>query len=383
MSKQWFQVAALGLVLCAGAMQVRADDAAPAADQNSTITLHLRDVLPEDAFAAFGKKAGVRFYTQPNELWDQPQYQQPVQVDIEKQSFWPALKQICDATKLYPTPYQNSGKRINLQGNDSYNIFKGRSYAKDQFLFILNSISTNRSLNMEHPETLGNQQLNIQFNMFVDPKLRLSRLSTEVRFSELKDESGLSLLPENYKTQHNGGGRYESPREMTYQISSGVALPANAGKKIAILKGAIEAVVLKKSEKWIVKDITNADNVVKDFGSCTYTIKKVTKDSGGSSYRVEISREGGSSDVEGTPDMVSPNNGNVILRDSKGHIWKCNGWGGGNNTQTWNFYLEQNGSRSVNTTSETKPTPEQLEMEVPVEVENIVVPIEFKNIPLP
>lgn len=376
------------LLLAAAAGTTRAQTAdaplapdAPAAAEAAagTITMHLQDALPEDLFSELTKQYGVKFYTEPGSLFDEPQMQRTMSMDMDKQAFWPAMKQICDATGIYP---QN-----NYSGNNSRRIGLGRNnpaWAKrpfcmaEQFMITADQISRNRSKDIGNEEAKGQDNVNLQMTVYADPKLRLGKVSSQLVLEEIIDENGLSLLSENNRRDVYYGS--DSARGFIWSLSASFNPPAEVGKKIASFKGSLRGTVYVKTEKWEVANILQAQNESKEFGTNTYTIKKITPQNEGKTYMVELEMKSSAPNEADRVPFAANNTAQLV--DAKGALYQNSGGGGSMSPQletyTINFYSNNRGDGS-----KVPGVPVKFVLEVPTEVKQITIPVTFTDLPMP
>lgn len=356
------------------------DAPAAAAAAAGTITMHLKDALPEDLFSELTKQYGVKFYTEPGSLFDEPQMQRTLSIDLDKQGFWPAMKQICDATGVYPqNNYGNNNRRIGL-GRNNPGWAKRPFCMAEQFMITADQISRNRSKDIGNEEAKGQDNVSLQFTVYADPKLRLGKVSSQVELEEITDENGLSLLPENRQNNHYYGS--DSARGFIWSLSASFNPPAEVGKKIATFKGSLRGTVYVKTEKWEVANILQAQNESKEFGTNTYTIKKVTPQSQGKSYVVELEMKSSTPNEADRIPFAAYNTAQLL--DGKGGVYQNQGGGGSMSPQletyTINFYGNE---YSGNGNNKGPGVPVKFVLEVPTEVKQITIPVSFTDLPMP
>jgi len=395
---------ALGFTLLAVAVGSAAAQTAPAASPvlapakiaPTTVTLKLEEALVEDVFSQITEQTGIKFSTQPGNLFEQDQFQVPKAVNVDKKDFWPALQEICDTFNVYPQLYNYYGpgrgdaRRITLaMGNNPWG--KHPVCASGLFMITANSVSRSTYIQLGNPNQPKNPgSTNIQFTVFADPKLRLAGSNNQIKLEEAKDENGLSLLPPNLGNNVYYGGYGETPRGFTFSTSVNLVMPENAGTRIATLKGTMQVPVITKQEKWEVADVLNVKDVSKKFGNSTYTLKKITpqgKDGNNPYYTVEVavSTTNMTDGRFDSSNMIGDIN-RIQLLDADGKLYVSNGWGGGGSngmvTRSITFMPAErfngNGGDVANTGA-----PVKLVWEIPTEIKELTVPVSFSDLPLP
>lgn len=358
----------------------------------TTFALQLDETLAEDVFTQITTQTGIKFYTEPGNLFEQDQYQIPKPILVEKKAFWAAMKEVCETYNIYPQLYNygRSGvgnQRICMtQHNNPWGNHP--SCVTDLFLITANSINRSSYINLGNPEANRNNaagdSISVNFTIFADPKLRLGPVSSQFKLEEAKDENGLSLIRAGNENQYYGGYR-ESQRTSIWQASASLIRPENAGERIASFKGTLQATIYTKIEKWEVADILKAKDVSKTFGATTYTIKKVTASTNKyPSYTVELSV----STTAPVNNFGSNNNfdtNSAQLLDAEGNIYSVNGWSGGGSGSRMDRSMTFSAPRNYVDGVEvgTAGEPVKFVMELPTATKDVSIPVTFTDLPLP
>lgn len=356
----------------------------------TTFALQLEETLAEDVFTQITTQTGIKFYTEPGNLFAQDQYQIPKPITVEKKAFWAAMKEVCETYNVYPQVYNNYGRNAGggqRVGLNQYNNPWGKHpiCVTDLFMITANNINRSSYINLGNPEANRNNaagdSVSMSFTVFADPKLRLGPVNSQLKVEEAKDENGLSLLRPGSDNQYYGGYR-EAQRGSVWQANANFIRPENAGQRIASLKGTLQATIYTKVEKWEVADILNAKDISKTYGAVTYGIKKVTNN-GNNGYTVELTMST-TAPVNNFGNSNSIDTTSAQLLDADGKIYLANGWGGGSDGRVITRSLQFTPMNRYNGNEDDKPgEPVKFVMEIPTATKDVTIPVTFTDLPLP
>jgi len=334
-----------------------------------TITLNLDNATPQDIFTELGRQGGVKFITAPSNLLNNARFKKPLSLHLEQQYFWPAMLQACDATGLYPETYSATALRLTLrEGGTPWG--KRPICFSDSFLIVAERISRSRSVEFSDPESSNHEeQTYLQLTVFADPKVRIGQFSAQMALEEVKDENGVSLIPD-VSRQYTGT---ETPRGLCWNLNVNLVKPENAGMRIATFKGAINATVFARVDKWEINDVLKAQNVNKTVGGVVYTLKKVTAQNA-TTYTVELAARTTNSrtSLPGVSALTT-----AQLLDATGTPYVVNGWGGPNSAPQLYFTAGRNESGQL------AGAPVKFVLDLPVGTRPITIPVNFTDLPLP
>jgi hypothetical protein len=339
----------------------RADD--PGA---TLVTLQLKEVSPESAFAELAKQSGFAIQaTYPN-LWTQAQSQR-VTLSVNKEPFWTVFMKLCAAGGVYPqyTGERTGGIPLSL---DSSNRFKCPSFPVGSCLVVLNRISRTVAADLE-TGTISRQDLQLQFTLLTEPKLRAFNVASWAMVQEAADELGNSLLAARPTGVTVTGGHPQ-----VHTVSARMSYPAQAGKRIARVKGYVPITVQTGSEDFEIPNVLSAQNVTKTIDGLNIEFKQLDKSARGysASFLIRANMR--------DPNMWRrfSNVANLVrLEDAKGVALPVNGTstgggGRGGYSMTVHFsFLPKVGD------------PAKAVLTVPVGLAELQAPFEFTDLPLP
>ena len=339
----------------------------------SIITLHMKNASPAAIFAEISKQAETDMRPTPANLWESRTWT-GIDLDVDHQPFWVAMREICEKLQL---GIQSSGlsREMMITDRNMMRVWgQAPSVVSGPFLFTANMINSHRMIDLNQPGN-ATRNCNIQMLVFVEPKIRVLQGSYLARIEEAVDENGKTLV---------GAPRVVSeamqpPSNWYWNLSISLMPPADAGQKIASLKGKARFIIQTKAEKAEIADVLSARNVAKVVGGKRFTLKEVRK--AGESYVVQMTlyRSGWSANEWM---LMYPYN-IFRLEDAKGNrlmrTGNAGGGGGGGDEANVNLTF----ARQAWQCGESAGEPAKLLWEVPTESKEVLVPFEFKDLPMP
>jgi len=336
------------------------------------ITLHLKDAPLAAILAEVSRQAKAEIVLWPP-LNNQPD-QTKLTIDVDRQPFWTVMKEICTQAKCSPWP-MGQGREITLQRN--MDGFGKAPFCQYQCFFVsVESATRSHTVDYANPQRVQNN-FAVQMKVLADPKLRVLQGPGSLKLEEAVDDNANSLIPPG--SPYEG---YSNQGHWIWTMGTPLQYQPNLGKKISVLRAKARFVVLEKSETWEIADVLNAKNQEKKIGAETkYTFKGLSK-VGENQYQAQIVIVNTGKAVQGRnlhndAGMVQRN---LRLVDAQGRSFTNSGYGGGGGfaqlTYSYTFYA--NDGRGQN-----PGEPVKLIWEIPLETKEIIVPIEFKDLPLP
>lgn len=360
--------------------------AQPAASAGK-ITLNLEGATAEDAFDQIAKQAGVDLIVDNPSIWAQADL---VFINVKDAAFWPTFMLLCQQSRITFDQYydQNRGRAIRLynSGNGENRYAKLPSAEADGFMVFAQSAQRNYSISYENPQA-PNNSFTIQLMVLADPATPLQQMQPPT-VTEAVDENGVSLVPTSRNPNnmyYGGNGRMES---LAQQTGLSLSYPANAGKKIAKVKGYLRGTAVTKVEKIEIDDLmAMKEPLKKEAGEYDITIappKPMNEtDKNNKQYQMKVTFRkkqrpagtGGGIRRE-NQDYWSLVNG-MAITDAEGKRYNNNG-GNSNNGDgfyecTMQLYPQQQGMGA----------PAKLSWRMPAETKEIRVPFEMKDLQIP
>jgi hypothetical protein len=252
-----------------------------------------------------------------------------------------------------------------------------------------------RSISLMGPQTVDDQ-FSIRLIVYPEPKLAITQIS-ELKLKEATDDAGNSLLPKPQAPGMMIAAAFRN-HSLNHMVDSRLSYPENPGKKIALLRGDVSALLAQDLQQYVVDDVLGAaPKVTNPLEKCT--VKATVTRQGVDMYRVmlECTRDGLADDKW---DAMMARMNDLSLEDADGHALTPLGIGGavptGDNTFTGSCLFSRNPSGFVLMARGAAPAPapvagqsakageaKKLVWNVATQLKQVTIPIELKDLPMP
>lgn len=337
----------------------------------SFITIHLKKASPKQIFAELARQANAEMRPNPPNLWDAKSWPL-VDIDIERQPFWVAMREICGKIGVSPQSNGMDRSMVIMDRNAAGRMWgEAPVVVSGPFLVVATYINRSNYVDLNQPQNIG-RQCNVQLMVYFEPKMRVLQASYSAKIDEAIDDKGNSLVMSRSFVEG-----MQPVSGWVWNMSASLLPNPNTGDKIAKLKGSGRFLIQTRSEVAEVPDVVNAHEVSREIGGRRFKLKEVRKSGDAYVAHLTIFRAGWNPNEWNTG--VPHNTFRMV--DARGvaltRINSGNNVGGEQMDITLQFQ-RQNWNGGENAGEPTK-----LICEVPVETREIVVPFEFKNLPLP
>jgi hypothetical protein len=158
---------------------------------------------------------------------------QLIDVSIKDEPFWPAFLKMCTKANLRPYSEWNQPTRVSLQSGSPLDA-KFPTATAGSCLIVLESITSRFDADLTGPRP-PTRSLNVNFQLYVEPKLSPYRISSIATLETAIDEKGNNLVrPRQQWDDRQGGG----PQSIWQRdVNCNLLFPDNAGDRIKTLKG--------------------------------------------------------------------------------------------------------------------------------------------------
>jgi hypothetical protein len=336
----------------------------------SLISLSVKNGSPKDVFAELARQSNAPIRVQPANLWESRQFA-PITLQVDKQPFWLALKQVCEATGLAPINTGTDREMVVADRAAGMRVWgEAPTNVSGPFLVTCNQINRNHYVDLNQPKNVR-RQCNVMLMVYAEPKLRVLQGSYNARLEEAVDEKGNSLLAPGMQYEQLQPGN-----SWAWNVNCNLMPPEGAGAKIAKLKGTGRFLLQTRSEKTEISDVLAARNETRAAGGKRFTLKEVRRT--GDSYQLVITLYRSGWQQNEWNYMYTYNAFRLV--DGKGNpLTRVSNSTAHSNAESMEMTLTYQRVLFNDAAGE----PAKLLWEVPTETKEVVVPFEFTDLPLP
>ena len=337
------------------------------------ITLRLRDAPIPTAIQQLSEHAKVDIALWPPALAQQ--LQTKITLDADREPFWTVVRKLCEKTGL---GLERSGQQNQITLVQRADWSKRPFSSHGAFTIIANSLQRNHSVDLAVPGNITTS-FNMHLTALVDPKVKAMQGTTMVHLDEVTDDRGNSLVPQGFV-----------PRSMTvpgwgsnwmWDLHAPLQYRPDMGKRIALFRGSVRFLVQDKVDVWEIENILTARNPERPIPIGKYAITGLRK-TADRAYELAIS-------IEHSANMV-PNQSpltdfttiqrSIRLLDASGLPYRLSGGGGGGGGGRLQYTLNY---QAPDQPHKPPGPPAKLIWEIPLELKEVTVPIELRDIPIP
>jgi hypothetical protein len=214
--------------------------------------------------------------------------------------------------------------------------------------------------------------MNLRLQIIAEPKVEIVRRGNVVQLQEAVDEHGNSLLPESPRIRSRVG---LSPGSSLWSVDVPLHYPANAGQRIARIRGSIVVGVQTRPETMEFDEIMTARDVTRTAGEQRFEFNELRKVGEDQFHAiVTIHAVPANRQQEGVSIFSRPD---TTLLDAHGRAYAYG------NYQPQSISANQATMRITFNRSANAGEPAKLVWAVPVETQDIELNFMFTNLPLP
>ncbi len=349
------------------------------------VSLHFKNAPMSMVIPELARQSGMEIHVWPPGNFGQNQ--KTVTIDVDRQPFWEVVRQACAQSGWGPERYGGGGNRLTLSPNGG-NWGKRPAVMQGQFMVLAANVQRHETLDFGDPQN-PSRQYSIYVQVCADPKMRIIRANQNMEVSQAADEKGNSLVVKQtgYMGYHSGN---QNP--WFWELQAPLQLSPDIGKRLVEFKGVAKFSVQTKTDRWEFGDplkIKNQEKKIAD-DSVTLTILSVGRNAQNQNsveVRLAISVKSKArlnlfarSDERHPLTEYSVLAQSIKLLDARGRAFQNHGGGGGGGGTKWeysfNFAQRDDQGQALG-------DPAKLIWDVPVEIKEVAVPVEFKDLPLP
>ena len=378
--------------------QGMAQEAPPTMPAPTLVSLNVNDGVADAVFAELSKQSNYPLVPFDERAWGNALLPR-VTVSLENAPFWKAMREVCAITGVTLYSSGSGDRHIMLmpvrQGRQP-NSMKCPAVFSGPFMLVAASIQRSSYVDLSVPDK-PNRNAGLTLVGYAEPKIKVVRTFYSAEVDEAVDEKGNSLLGPQAQGQRTvmAYGRVGTGSGLTWQMYVGLQTPPGTGEKIAKLRGKAKVSIQTKSEVLEIPDILKAEDVTKTVAGYTITFKKLTK-TNDTLYSADIvlSREGGLDQQQISELMTSPSARLIDEQSGQEYAGMTGGWGGGNIRVVVNNPGVRGGADAQGGKQEIKlqfyarnriagAEPTKLVWEFTTEAQELAIPFEFTDLPLP
>lgn len=339
------------------------------------VTLELKDAPITDAIAQLAKQTGYKIQPYNDNSFDQANLPN-ITLSAKDKPFWEVMREIMaqGEVAVYESGNNDNVMRLMPVRNMGRSSINAPYVINGAFMVTATSINRSNSVDLANPENI-NRSMQMQFQVMAEPKVNILRYSYQPEIEIAVDDQ-----QNNLANSSNNSGGYSSGRNTTWSMSSQLNYPAeNPGTKIAKLKGKMKMTVQTRSETLEVTDLDNVKDKTEKVGGRRITVISA-KRSNENQYEVKLAVYRDGMDQQAFYDWMNNAQG-LRLLDKDGNAWRSGGGGSsGSNDRyelTRTFYNNQGGP------NDKAGDPVKLVWEIPTGTQEITIPFEFNDLPMP
>jgi hypothetical protein len=328
------------------------------------------------AFEELAKQSGYKI-----EPYDKNQARYGnVTATINNQPFWSAMREVCtranvsvyyygdaegDRIALMPTNYGNSG------------MIKAAASIKGPFMTVVENLERVNIVNMSDPDKVD-RSIRIQLQTFAEPKVIPTQHAYRPTIEEAVDENGNSMMPTDQQDQGT-----QSDRRIAFYGYIQLPYPtSNPGKRIAKVRGHIDAKIRLGSEAVEIDNPLGAKDVTRTVNGTKVTFKQMTREDDGR-YKIELVYVR-PADADAGPwqqeiyqtqppmELIDPKQGRYQSYSSGGH--------GNQDEITREFSFQR---RNNEPGAAKPPEPTKLIIKLATATQDVAIPFELVDLPMP
>jgi len=344
----------------------------------SMVTLHRRNALPGTVLDELFKQAAGTYATWPPALF-QDGASAPLDVDFDHTPFLAAFKEVCGKAGLNAR-FVYDRRRITVTRDQSAPMF-GPSIVDGPVLVAAEGVSASANVRFANP-VAASRSGSLSFQVLLEPRLRITHGWFEVL--KMEDQNGKSLVQEGGNAANRAMPNFmPSANSLTFNSEFywagrvSLLLPRDS-TKIAVFKANLHLQAHARTERVEIRDILNAKEITKTVDGRRFTLHDVVLN--GYYYRMQLTLYRGNMSEQDWAWFSYPFS-RIRLVDSNDQDLtpSSGGRSGGPNESTFNMTMTRQAFGQPAPPGE----PVALIWELPLKTREIIVPVEFSDLPLP
>jgi hypothetical protein len=222
-----------------------AQEPAPPAAEPTLVSLHLRNAPLESALKELTKQTGFEIFAKPEDGFGAKKEERKITIDVDRLPYWEVVRQVCVQSGWRPVRYEGEGARLLLY--PSHNDWSKRPVNQQgQFMVMVSHIGRHESLEFDNPNG-AKREFVVSVDVFADPKLKIIGKDYLIDVAVATDDKGNSLV---LKAGKQDGFLDIGRQDPLLHLQAPLQTRPDNGSKLVELKGVARLSVLTKSERW-------------------------------------------------------------------------------------------------------------------------------------
>jgi hypothetical protein len=360
------------------------------------VTLDLENVPAAEAYAQLARQARAPLASDPPDLLRK--IGKPVSLKVERRPFWQVMQAFSAQTDLEVTGITRRNREIGL------GVTRGGTDWMDKpitlagpLLIRADRLSRVGTIELKPPRDVS-EEFAISLTVFAEPKLKVLDFSQTIRLDEALDERGNSLVPPEdpsaLAVNAEVFGSHGEGSTSRWEVGATLHHPKGMGTRIARLRGATTLMVETRSATLDVP-LASAQGASRTLGAVRLTVKSADP----KQLELTVFRDG-RTDAEWYAVRMQLSAGEARLLDDHGKVVARVPSDGSEldespDNQRMELRLRfarelegggvemPEGKRKTAAAASWATEASRLVWEIPVEARELVVPFEFRDLPIP
>jgi hypothetical protein len=347
--------------------------------QASILTLHVKGAPEQDVLDAIGRQANARLQGDGRPAGRPGSV---LTIDADRKPFWDVMGDVCDQMNVCPTTLGPGSYRLNRTGR---NWFTGAPHqVVGPYWIGVANIGRDRAINLMGPPRVSDHFV-VSVVVLPEPKLSVFQVS-DFHLTEAKDDMGNSLLPDRTAGQHVRLDFHDKYQRDHLVAEAPLAYPERPGTKIAVLRGEVAVVLAQQTQACVVDDVLGTPRITPAPGAAK--VQATITRRGPALYHVEVrANKAGLTDEQFARSVIR-------LADAAGRPLApitdptlLGASGGSNQASVWvdGMFTSTGGIPSDSDPIATPAAgePARLTWTIPTSMKYVVLPVTFKDLPMP
>jgi hypothetical protein len=319
------------------------------------LTLHVKDASPAQVFANIARQCSIPVPTWPEKLWDQPGWPN-LTLDFDRRPFWEVMDELSKRLQVdYLTTEPQDLRIARDSGHPS-----GATFLSGAFLLTADVMTFRNGMTVE-------------LSIYGEPKVVITR-AISFKLDRAEDDHGNVLLPQT--SRRFFGRRF---RTGSRQLPMPFQRPPEEVNRIAHFQGSIKIAIQTASEIWKVADLLTMSPQTRTVDSMPITLESFGTARVGEGYELVLSVPSGWSSKGTQDELVELIRKRLQVLDAHGRKLTL----GAVDPRAANDGTEITAAFSTAVADGPNTgAPASLLWDIPAHTRELVVPFDFKDIPI-